>query len=70
MEGRFFFMGVKEYRRLIESRPHDFVYYCFLVVIPSSKLPYVELLNKFLSLVLVHAIQQNSHGLFPIQLLV
>ena len=66
MEGRFFFMGVKEYRRLIESPPHDFVYYYFLVVIPSSKLPYVELLNKFLTLVLVHAIQQNSHGLFPI----
>ena len=66
MEGRYFFMGVKEYHRIIESLPHDFVYCIFLVVIPSSKLPYMELLNKFLSLVLVHAIQQNSHRLFPI----
>ena len=68
MEGRLFFMGVKEYRRLIESLPHDFVYYCFPVVIPSSTLPYMELLNKFLSLVLVHAIQQIHTGSFKYNL--
>ena len=70
MEGRYLFMGVREYHRKIESLPHDFVYYCFPVVIPSSTLPYMELLNKFLSLVLIHAIQQNSHGIFQIQLIV
>ena len=70
MEGHYFFMGVREYLRPIESLPHDFVYYFFPVVMPSSTLPYVELLNKFLSLVLIHAIQKNFPRLFPIQLLI